>query len=66
MDSGVVPPLPLPPDIEDFKILIASCGKRIGGPSLKLVKKVYILLVELSANRICRFSLNLAAHGLLG
>ena len=36
------PPLPLPPDLEAFKKLIASSGKRKGGPAHKFVKKVDI------------------------
>ena len=36
------PPLPLPPDLEAFKRLIASSGKRKGGPTQKFVKKVDI------------------------
>ena len=34
MDSGGVPPLPLPVDLEAFKRLIASCDKRNGGRHL--------------------------------
>ena len=37
MESGGVPPLPLPPDMEAFKRLIASSGKRKGGFSQKIV-----------------------------
>ena len=46
-DPGGVPPLPLPPELEAFKKLIASCGKRNGGGSQKFIKKVDIPSVEL-------------------
>ena len=59
------PPLPLPLDFETFKRLIASCGKRKGGPSNKFVK-VEIPTVELPANRVCHSALNLAERGLIG
>ena len=49
MDSGRDPPLPLPSDLDASKRLIASCGKRKGGPSHKFVKKVDIPSVELPA-----------------
>ena len=47
MHSKGDPPLPLPPDLEAFKRLIASCGKRKGGPTQKFVKKVNIPSIEL-------------------
>ena len=59
-------PLPLPPYLEDFKKLIATSGKRIGGPAQKFVKKVDIPSVELPANRTCRSALHLAKQGLIG
>ena len=60
------PPLPLPPNLEAFKKLIASSGKRKGGPAQKFVKKVDIPYVELPADKTCRSALNLAEHGLIG
>ena len=60
MDFGGDPPLPIPPDLEAFKRLIASCGKRKGGPLQKFVKKVDIPSVELPVERTCRTTLNLA------
>ena len=65
MDYVVVLPQPLPPDLESFKRLIASCGKRKGGPSQKIFKKVDIPSAELNADRICRSTLNLAERGLI-
>ena len=65
--SGVMdPPLPLPPDLEAFKKLIASSGKRTGGPVQKFIKKVDIPSVELLADQACRSALNLAEWGLIG
>ena len=66
MEYGGVPLLPLPPDLEAFKRLIASCGKRKGGPSQKFVKKVDIPSVELPTDRICRSTLNIVERGLIG
>ena len=63
-EFGGVPPLPL--DLKYFKRLIASCGKRKGGPSQKFVKKVDIPSVELPANRTCCSTLNLVKQGLIG
>ena len=60
MDPGGVPLKHLSPDLEAFKKLIASCGKRNGGVSQKNVKKVDIPSVELPAKRTCRSALNLA------
>ena len=65
MYSGGVPPLPLPPDLEAFKRLIASCGKRKGGPAQKFVKEVDIPSVELPADRTCRSNLNLDKRGII-
>ena len=65
MDAGWDPPLPLPPELDAFKRLVASCGKRKGGPSQKFVKKVEIPSVELLAYRICRSTLNHAERGLI-
>ena len=53
MDVGGDLPPPLPPKLDAFKRLVASCGKRKGGPSQKFVKKVDIPSVELLADRIC-------------
>ena len=53
-------PLPLPPDLEVFKKLIASSGKRKGGHAQKFVKKVDIPYVELPTDKTCRSTLNLA------
>ena len=66
MDPGGVPPLPLPPELEDFKKLIASGRKRNGGGSQKFVKKVDIPSVELPTERTYRLALNLANRGLIG
>ena len=63
MDSRGVPLLPLPPDLEAFKRMIASSGKRKGGVSQKFVKKVDIPFVELHAERTCQSTLNLAEWG---
>ena len=63
--SGGEPPLPLPPDLEDFKRLIASSSKRKGGPAHKFVKKVDIPFVELPADRTSRSALNLVERGLI-
>ena len=63
---GGEPPLPLPPDLEDFKKLIASSGKRRGGPAQKFVKKVDIPSVELPTDKTCRSALNLAERRLIG
>ena len=49
MEFGRDPSLPLPPEFDAFKRLIASRGKRKGGPLQKFVKKVDIPLVELLA-----------------
>ena len=43
MDSGGVPPLSLPLDLEAFKRLIASCGKRMGGNLISLSKRLTFL-----------------------
>ena len=66
MDPEGVPPLSLPLDLEAFKRLIASNGKRKRAASNKFVKKVDIPSVELTAERICRFALNLVEQGLIG
>ena len=63
---GGEPPLPLPPDLEDFKKLIASNGKRNGGIAQKFVKKVDIPSIELPAEKNCRLALNLVERGLIG
>ena len=63
MNSGEIPPLHL--DVEAFKRLIASCGKRKRGPSQKFVKKVDTPLVELPADRTYHLALNLAKCGLI-
>ena len=66
MDPGGVPPLPLPPELEAFKKLIASGRKRNGGGSQKFIKKVDIPSVELPAKRTCRSTLNLVDRGIIG
>ena len=66
MDSGGVPPLPLPPNLETFKRLIASCDKRKVGVSNKFDKKVGIPSVELPAERTCQSAINLVERGLIG
>ena len=66
MVFGGIPPLSLPPDLEAFKRLIDSSGKRKGGASNKFVKKVDIPSVELPAERIFCSALNLAERGLIG
>ena len=60
------PPLPLAPDLEAFKRLIASSGKRNGGPAQKFIKKVDIPSLELPAAQTCRSALNLVERGLIG
>ena len=64
MDSGGVPPLP--PELEAFKMLIASGRKRTRGGVQRFVKKVDIPSVELPAEWTCRSTLNLADQGLIG
>ena len=64
MDSGGVPPLP--PELEAFKMLIASGRKRTGGGVQRFVKKVDIPSVKLLAEQTCCFALNLADRGLIG
>ena len=66
MDPGGVPPKPLPPNLEAFKKLIASCGKTKGGVSQKFIKKVDIPSVELPAERTYRSALNLEERRLIG
>ena len=66
MDLGGVPSLSLPPDLEAFKRLIASSGKRKGGASNKFVKKVDIPSIEIPIERIYRSTLNIAEQGLIG
>ena len=63
MDSGGVPPLPS--ELEDFKLLISSGRKRVGGGVQRFVKKVYIPFVELPAEQNCRSALNLVDRGLI-
>ena len=59
------PPLPLPPDLVAFNKLIATSGKRIGGPAQKFVKKVDIHSVEFPIDRTCRSALHFAERGLI-
>ena len=59
------PPLPLPPDLVAFNKLIATSGKRIGGPAQKFVKKVDIPSVELPVDRTYRSTLHLAERRLI-
>ena len=63
MDSRGVPPLP--PELEAFKLLIASGRKRTGGGVQRFVKKVDIPFVELPAEWTCRSALNLDDWGLI-
>ena len=61
-----VPP-PLPPEIDAFKHLLASYGKRKGSPMVQnFVKKTSIPYVDLPAKRPCLTTLNLAERGLIG
>ena len=58
---------PLPPEIDAFKRLIASCGKRKGTPLAQtFVKKSEIPYVDLPVERPCRTALDLAKRGLIG
>ena len=66
MDLGGVPPLSIPPELEYFNKLIASCGKKNWGGSQKFVKKVDIPSVELPVEQTCRPAFNLAERGLIG
>ena len=60
-------PLSLPPEIDAFKCLIASCGKRKGCPlGQSFVKKIDILSVDIPTERPCRIALNLVERGLIG
>ena len=65
MDDGGDPPPPLPPELDVFKRLVATYGKRKGGPH-RFAKKVDIPSVELPAERICQITLNLVERGLIG
>ena len=66
MDAEGEPPPPLPLDLEAFKNLISSCGKKKGGPLLqKFVKKFGIPSVEFPTEKICLSALNLAERGLI-
>ena len=67
MDAGGGPPPPLPHEMEDFKCLIASCGKRKAGSSLqRFVKKANIPSVEFPVERPCCTTLNIVERGLIG
>ena len=53
MDVKGDPSPPLPPELDAFKRLVATCGKRKGGLYLqRFVKKVDIPSVELPTERI--------------
>ena len=65
MDYGEDPTLALPFNLEAFKRLIASCGKRKGGPLQKFVKKVDIPSVELLVEWTCRSTIHLVEHGII-
>ena len=65
MDAGGVLPPPIPHELEAFQRLVATCGKRKGGPSQRFVKKVGIPSVELPANWIYRSNLNIPKCGLI-
>ena len=68
MDAGGGPRPPLPPKIDAFKRLVASCSKRKANSNQrKFVKKVEsIPFVELPPQRPCWTALNLAERGLIG
>ena len=66
MDAVGDAPPPLPPELDAFKRLVASCGKRKGGSySQRFVKKVDIPSIELPVERIRRMALNVAERGLI-
>ena len=66
MSSGRGPPL-LPLEIDAFKCLIASCGKRKGSPlGHSFVKKTDIPFVDFSTERPCQTDLNLVECCLIG
>ena len=64
-DGGTLPP-PLPPELEAFHHLVASCGKRKGGPSQRFVWKVEIPSVDMVVDCIYRSVLNMSERGVIG
>jgi len=68
MDATGGPRPPLPPKIDAFKRLVASCGKRKANPNQQnFVKKVEsIPSIELPTEHPCRTALNLAERRLIG
>ena len=67
MEDGGGPPPPLPPELDAFKCLVASYGKRKVGPYLqRFVKKADIPFVEFPTERSCHMTLNLVERGLIG
>ena len=66
MDFGSDPP-PLPPELIDFKSLVAFSGKRKGSSLVQqFAKKLDIPTVEFPVERPCRMVLNLSECGLIG
>jgi len=67
MDAGGGPPPP-PPEINAFKRLVVSCGKKKANSNhQKFVKKSdSIPSVEMPVELPCRTALNLANRGLIG
>ena len=66
MDPGEPPP-PLPPNLEAFKRLISSSGKRKGPPLTQtFVKKTEIPSVDLPVDRPSQTAVNLVERGLIG
>ena len=66
MDPGEPPP-PLPPDLEAFKHLISSYGKRKGSPLTQtFIKKTEIPSVDLPIDRAHQTALNLMEQGIIG
>ena len=59
---------PIPPELDAFKWLVASCGKRKGSLNVQqFVKKASnIPFVDLHVERPCRTALNLVERGLFG
>ena len=62
--GGALPP-PLPLELEAFHCLVASYGKRKGGPSWRFVKKVDIPSIELPTDHTYKSALKLVEHGMI-
>jgi hypothetical protein len=62
------PPPPLPPDLDAFRKLVATCNKRPASDShQKFVKKLdSIPSIDLPAKETCRSTMNLAERGIIG